>query len=263
MTTAATIIQAAFREGNMIPVGQQPTAAQQSEAFDKLNRLVLGILGYKMGENLTDWLVPQPQRTAPVAANYPQFPFSDDLLGVGLTSSSAVYPYPPNNRRIVYGGTTQTVYFPQKPNPGSQMAVVQGSGAGDGGSVGNVLTLDGNGRTIEGATTKTFTFASPAFAGRRWFYRDDLADWTAVLTLDPVTNTNMPYPAEFDDFFVCALAKRLAPNYGKIIAKETVEAALTAESAFYARYRQPSDTVYGSDQIPRSYQSYIAGQWWW
>jgi hypothetical protein len=39
--------------------------------------------------------------------------------------------------------------------------------------------------------------------------------------------------------------------------------ALQAESAFYARYRQPTDTVYGSDQIPGSYQSYTAGQWWW
>lgn len=254
MTTAATIIQAAFREGNLIPVGQQPTTAQQTEALDKLNRLVLGILGYKMGENLTDWLAPQPQRTAPVSANYPQFPGA-------CSASTAVYPYPPNNRRLVYGGKTQTVYFPQSPNPGSQMAVVQASGAGDGGTVGDVLTLNGNGRTIEAANTKTFTFASPAFAPRRWFYRDDLADWVAVLTL--VTGDPLPYPAEFDDFFVCALAKRLAPSYGKIIAKETVQAALDIESAFYARYRQPTDTVYGSDQFPRSYQSYIAGQWWW
>lgn len=255
MTTAATIIQAAFREGNLIPVGQQPTPSQQTEALDKLNRLVLGILGYKMGENLQDWPVPAPQRTAPVAANFPQLPMACDL-------SPSVFPYPPNNRRIVYGGTTQTVYFPQSPNPGSQMAVVQSSGAGDGGSVGNVLTLNGNGRTIEGNATKTFTFAAPAFAARRWFYRDDLADWTAVVTLG--VNDQLPYPGEFDDFFICALAKRLAPNYGKIIAKETVEAALNAECAFYARYRQPTDTVYGSDQIPRSYQSYITGNnWWW
>jgi hypothetical protein len=176
MTTAAIIIQAAFREGNLIPVGKQPTATEQTEALDKLNRLARGILGYKMGENLCDWLVPGTQRTASVAANFPQSPFDSGV-------SSSVYPYPPNNRRIVYGGKAQTVYFPQNPNPGSQMAVVQGSGAGNGGQAGDILTLNGNGRTIEAANTKTFTFAVPAFAPRRWFYRDDLADWVAVVDM--------------------------------------------------------------------------------
>jgi hypothetical protein len=254
MTSAVSIIQAAFREGNLIAVGVSPTTPEQNEALDKLNRLVRGLLGYKMGENLSDWLAPQPQRTAPVAANYPQAPLCND-------ATSNIYLYPPNNRRIVYGGTTLTVYLPQSPNPGSQMAVVQGSGAGDGGQVGDVLTLNGNGRTIEGAATQTFIFASPAFTPQRWFYRDDLADW--VLVEDMELGDELPYPSEFDDFFICALSKRLAPAYGKIIAKETVETALRAESAFYARYRQPTEVVYGSEQIPRSYQSYIAGQWWW
>lgn len=254
MTTAAVIIQAAFREGNLIPVGKQPTIDEAAEALDKLNRLVLGILGYKMGENLADWLVPQPQRTASVSANFPQAPLACDY-------SSAVFPYPPGNMRIVYGGTAQTVYFPQRPNPGAQMAVVQASGAGDGGSVGQVLTLNGNGRTIETLNTKTFVFASPAFAPRRWFYRDDLADWVAVVTM--ASSDTLPYPGEFDDFFVCALAKRLAPSYGKPIAKETIQTALDAESAFLARYRQPTPTIYGSDQFPTSYQSYISGNWWW
>jgi hypothetical protein len=267
MTTAAVIIQAAFREGNLIPFGKQPVTEQTAEALDKLNRLVRGILGYKMGENLKDWLVPQPQRTAPSAANFPQAPLACDY-------SSSVYPYPPNNRRIVFGGITQTVYFPQKPNPGSQMAVVQGSGAGSGGVTGQILTMNGNGRTIQTppagafANSVTFTFSTVSpFAPIRWFYRDDLAQWVQIVDLtsgNGATYTdNMPYPQEFDDFFVCALAKRLSPSYGKPIAKETVEAALKAEFAFVARYRQPTETVYGSDQIPSSYQSYLGGNWWW
>lgn len=267
MTTAATIIQAAFREGNLIPVGKQPTTNEAAEALDKLNRLVLGILGYKMGENLADWNVPAPQRTASVAANYPQFPLSGPL-------TNYQYPYPPINQRIVYGGTTQTVYFPENPNPGSQLAVVQSSGAGDGGITGQILTMNGNGRTIQTppagafANTVTFTFSTVTpFAPVRWFYRDDLAQWVQVATLTAGTGSvytdALPYPPEFDDFFVCALAKRLAPSYGKPIAKETIETALAAESAFLARYRQPTVTVYGSDQFPRSYQSYVSGNWWW
>lgn len=261
MTTAAVIIQAAFREGNLIPIGKQPNTDQAAEALDKLNRLVRGILGYKMGENLRDWLVPLNQRVATSPTTYPQGPLAGGY-GDPMQSCATLVSLPPNNRRIVFGGTTQTVYFPSNPNPGAQMAVVQGSGAADTSPVGDVLTLNGNGRTIEGVTTKTFTFASPVPATpKRWFYRDDLADW--VLVADLVSADELPYPKEFDDFFVCALAKRLAPSFGKIIAKETIQTALDTECAFLARYRQPTDTVYGSDQFPRSYQSYINGNWWW
>lgn len=268
MTLASALIQSAFREGNLIPVGKQPTTDQQTETLDKLNRLVRGILGYKMGENLTDWLVPQPQRTSPVSSDYPQFP------SYPLYQSSTIFQNPPNNQRIVYGGTVQTVYFPQKPNPGSQMALVQATGAGDSGLTGNTITLNGNGYLIQDPAdgllknTVTFTFSTVTpFAPVRWFYRDDLAQWILVATLTAGTGSvytdTIPYPPEFDDFFVCALAKRLAPSYAKIVAKETVETALQTESAFLARYRQPTDSVYGSDNFPRSYQSYISGQWWW
>jgi hypothetical protein len=278
VTTASKIIQAAFREGNLIPVGIQPTTNQLAEALDKLNRLVTGILGYKMGENLSDWMAPQPQRTAPVAANFPQFPLGNDFtvggFGLGPDLPSNVYPYPPINQRIIFGGHTQTVYFPEAPNPGSQMAVVQGTGAGDGGSTNDVLTLDGNGRLIQDPadgnfkTQVTFTFNSVTpFTPARWFYRDDLAQWLLVQPLTSGSGAtytdNLPYPPEFDDFFNCALAKRLAPSYGKITAQETIQTALDTERAFLARYRQPTVTVYGSDQFPRSYMSYINGNWWW
>lgn len=266
MALASDIITAAYREGNLIPVGKTPTAAQNTEALAQLNRLKSGILGYKMGENLQDWMVPQPQRTAPVAANFPQMPgFDPNSFSPFNTFDNSIYPYPPNNKRIVYGGTAQTVYFPEKPNPGGQMALVQSSGAGDGGQTGDILTLNGNGRTIQGSKTQTFVFNSGAgsspFAPERWFYRDDLGDWVSVN--DMLIGDTMPYPEEFDLFFICALAKRLAPSYGKIIAQETIETALQHEAAFLARYRQPTVTVYGSDNFPRSYQSYIAGQWWW
>ncbi len=268
MTLATSIIQQAFREGNLIPVGKSPSTDQQTEALAQLTRLVRGILGYKMGENLSDWLVPQPQRTSPVSSNFPQFPSYPTYL------SSAIYTNPNNNQRIVYGGTNQVVYFSQKPNPGAQMAVVQASGAGDTGTTGNTLTLDGNGFFIQDPADQLFkkqvvlTFSSVTpFTPARWFYRDDLAQWMLVQDLTAGSGSagtdNLPYPPEFDDFFICALNKRLAPRYNKITARETIETALQTESAFLARYRQPTDSVYGSDNFPRSYQSYMAGQWWW
>jgi hypothetical protein len=138
MTTATTLIQAAYREGNLIPVGKSPTPTEQSEALDGLNRLVNGIFGFEMGENLADWLFPAPQRTAPVAANYPQLPAP---AYQGVLQNTYMTPYPPNNVRVVWGGVTGTLWFPEKPEPGSRMAVVQGSGAGDSGAPGQIITL--------------------------------------------------------------------------------------------------------------------------
>lgn len=255
MTLASTIIQAAFREGNLIAASATPTTAELAEALDRLNNLVSGIFGYEMGENLVDWLAPCPQRTAPVAANYPQAPYP---LDVNFNTSSNVWPYPPKNRRIVWGGVTGTVYFPESPLDGSRMAVVQGSGAGDGGAPGAVLTLNGNGRTIETANTKTLTDPITATI---WLYRADMADWIKVATL--AASDQLPFPSEFDDFFICALSKRLAPRFGKVTATETVETAKVTLGRLKARYRQAGVTTYGSENIPNSNQTYSNGAWWW
>lgn len=262
MTIASSIIQSAFREGNLIPAGTNPTTIEQSETLERLNRYVLGVFGQEMGENLLDWQAPVPQRTAPVAANYPQAPWPTDLsMGFGnpLSSdpNSNIWPFPPANSRIVFGGVDATVYFPEAPLDGARMAVVQGSGAGDSGDVGELLTLDGNGRTIEGANTKVLT--SP-IAVRAWLYRADLADWRAMV--DMALGDDMPFPSELDDLWICALSIRLAPRYGKTTAPETAACFKAKLTQLKARYRQAAVTTYGSENIPRSLQSYIAGRWW-
>lgn len=264
MTLVSDLITAAFREGNLIAAGATPTTAEQNEALDALNRRVKIVFGVEMGEPLADWLVPAPQRTSPVAANYPQLPYpiTNDLLALSSPFASDpqsnVYPYPPKNSRIVFGGVTATAYFPEAPDDGSRMAVVQGSGAGDSGSVGQVLTLNGNGHTIETTNTQTFTFASPATASKQWFYRADLGDWKALATL--VLADTFPFPDELDDYWVCALNIRLAPRFGKAVAPETAKAFLAAEKAFKIRYRQAQTTTYGSNNMPPSQQSYL-GPW--
>jgi hypothetical protein len=261
MTTATSLIQSAYREGNLIAVGKQPTSAEQTEALLLLNNFVLGIFGYEMGENLQDWLAPSAQRTAPVPANYPQLPIVslDDSLSLLLgTPGGTMWAYPPRNRRIVWGGVTATVYFPEAPMDGSRMAVVQGSGAGDSGAPGAKLTLDGNGRTIE--TTNTVQYTDP-LAPRQWLYRADVANWLAVVTLG--LNDQCPFPQDFDDFFICALAMRLAPRYSKITAAETQKTALDTLKRLKARYRQAGVTTYGGENIPGSAQSYLSGRPWW
>lgn len=264
MTTATKLIQGAFREGNLIAAGKQPTTDEQSEALDVLNRFVNGIFGFEMGENLFDWLAPAPQRTAPVAANFPQLPLPQGWDGKLWDTTMA--PYPPRNTRVVWGQVDFTIYFDAKPEPGSRMAVVMGSGAGDEGQPGTVLTLDGNGRQIQDPEDMLFkntvALTSPLdpTLNYQWFYRDDLGVWVACMDME--LTDECPFPKEFDDFFICGASKRLAPRYGKITAIETVETAKLTLARLKARYRQSAPTVYGSDNFPRTSQSFLVGSWW-
>jgi hypothetical protein len=262
VTTATLLIQAAYREGNLIAVGRSPTTDEQNEALPALVRLINGIFGFEMGENLAEWLFPVPQRTAPVAANYPQLPAASYLNQPYCSAYLA--PYPPRNSRVVWGGVTGTLYFPEAPEPGTQMAVVQGSGAGDGGTPGAILTLNGNGRQIQDPADQTYkntvTLTNPA-ASTNWFYRDDLGKWMLVADLATLGADNL-FPKEFDDFFICALSKRLAPRYGKITAAETIATAKLTLTRLKARYRQSAPTVYNSQDFPRTSQSFLPGNWW-
>jgi hypothetical protein len=266
MTIASVLIQAAYREGNLIPVGKSPTTAEQTEALERLNAYVRAVYGQEMGEELTDWLVPVPQRTAPVAANYPQGPApTDAAFGFGnplaADPSAAVYPYPPKNSRLIFGGVTQTVYFPEAPDDGSRMSVVQGSGAGDSGTAGAILTLNGNGRTIMKAATATFAFAalpSPT-APVEYLYRADLGDWRAVA--DMQLSDECPFPRELDDLWITALAIRLAPRYAKSVMPETKALFTSTLTKLKTRYRQHQPTTYGSTNFPNTRESYLPGSW--
>jgi hypothetical protein len=260
-TLASSLIQSAYREGNLIPVGKQPTSDELTEALPRLNIFVQGVYGFELGENLSDWLVPPMQRTSPTNSRYPQAPLCSPL---NLGPSAVISQNPPSNVRLIFGGVDYTVYFPQHPEDGARMALVQGSGAGDGLQAGSTLVLDGNGRLIQDPADSTYkdtvSLTTPVTA-QQWLYRADLATW--ILVVDMALTDECPFPEEFDDFWICALAKRLAPRYNKITAAETQETAQQTLARIKARYRQSQITTYGSDNFPRTDQSYLGGQWWW
>lgn len=260
MTIASVIIQAAYREGNLIAVAATPTANELAEALPLLNRLINGIFGYEMGENLLDWPVPAAQITATAPTTYPQ----SALSNVGVSPDCYNYQLPPKNRRIVFGAVTSTVYFPSNPQDGSRMAVVQGSGAGDSGVAGAVLTLNGNGRFIDNAATVTFIAGNPLTtptAPKAWIYRADLGQWKTCVDL--TAPDEMPFPADLDDFFICGLAIRLAPRYTKVSGASTVKGAVDSLKRLKARYRQAGTTVYGGENLNETGQSYLTGRSWW
>ena len=270
MTIARDIIQRGFREDNLIPVGRTPTAAEEAEALVLLNSFMLSVYGYELGENMEDWIAPQPQRTAPVAANFPQLPYpltSDYMANPSPLAddySLNIYPYPPPNSRIVWGGNPLTVYMPEAPRPGSRIAFVQGSGAANSlATPGSQLVLDGNGRMIEQedlSVADTVTLTNPA-QPVKWFYRDDIALWKIVRKIG--IEEELLYPEEYDDFWIGALSIRLAPRYNKTVSQDTKNNTARMLSKMRTEFRQVSPTVYRSDEIPRALESYVSGHWSW
>ncbi|MDA3887229.1 MAG: hypothetical protein PF443_00205 [Allgaiera sp.] len=250
MTTALDIITDAFREGNLIPAGASPNAAQQAEGLNRLNRLIPQVFGFSVAEPINDWPVPSPQRTSSENAQYPFLVGKPD-------ATSTVYQNPPKNVRVVWGGAPETVYLPQHPDDGSRIAFTQGSGASVAGSApGAVLTLDGNGRLIEGAATLALTNPTTA---RQWLYRADLGTWTRLQDL-ALTDV-MPFPEDFDDLWSTLLFVRLAPRYSKTVSPETASVVRSGMTGMRARYAQTYEEGANGEDFRQSMQAWGNTEW--
>lgn len=261
MTLASQIVSDSYREINVVPLGIAPTTNQLTEGLEQFNRYLGIIFGSQIGELLQDWEAPSQQRTAPVAANYPQLPhpLGGDVTAMSMPlsggTSTLIWPYPPKNSRIVFGSTQDArVYFPEQPDDGSRMAVIQGALAASG----VTLTLDGNSRTIEGQLTRGVVM--PLAAGLRWIYRADIGDWRPVTKL--ALTDEVPFASDMDDFLSLGLAIRLAPKNDKTVSAETAAAFKNATSIFQARYKQSGTTTYKSADIPLGYESFLPGRNW-
>jgi hypothetical protein len=87
------------------------------------------------------------------------------------------------------------------------------------------LTINGNGRLIEGATSVTLNVNGTA---RQWMYRADTGNWVRISSL--AAGDEMPFPQEFDDYFQVRLALRL-------VSRHSTSLALKASSRSGARKR--------------------------
>jgi hypothetical protein len=272
-TPLSYIISDAYREMNVVAIGVAPTINQQNEALVVFNRLVRSMFGFELGETLQDWMAPVPQRTAPVGANFPQLPYplgtDSNILPAptAINANSNIYLYPPKNSRIVWGGTTMTVYFPEQPDNGTRMGYAQGSGAGDSGVDGSIITLDANGRYFNTpgeanpTTNKQFVFnaESPINFEYEWMYIAEQGMWQSLR--DFIITDDLPFPDTFDDLWVTGLAIRLSGRYNKQVSDSTLSTYKMLLPKLKANYRQIVPTVYGSWEIPGSYQSYVQGRW--
>lgn len=208
MTTATEAIQRAYRETNLIGSGRSPSTTEAAEGLVLLNSILSATLGFEAGEELTD------------------------LNIGGEFDDSGRFPiYVPANARLVLNLTSaRTLQLHPRPYEGQRVAVAD---AGANLASAN-LTLDGNGRRIE--TTATVVLSTNSLA-RQWFYRADTANWTRLTGL--VAGDDLPFPSEFDDYFIIVLAMRLNPRQGRELAQSSASWLQTISTQLEARYRHP------------------------
>lgn len=193
MTTVTQLITDAFRQSNLVAIGQEPNSAQQTEALRYLNRLVKSVFGNEAGDPLTAVPVGSVGYARPT--DYPYF--EPELDGEWFV--------PKNARMVLNLDQSASLYLHPAPDDGCRVGVtdVQQS------LTNYPVTLYGNGNLIEGVSSIALNEAG---VDKEWFYRADLGDW--VLCSDLALDTEFPFPEEFDDYFITMLAIRINPSYG-------------------------------------------------
>lgn len=209
MTLASDIITRAFRKSNLIAKVSTPEATEAAEGLALLNPIILSAVGFEAGEDLAD-------------------------ISVGGTYDQSSYcsPYLPANVRLVLNqSAARTVTLHPNPYEGQRVAIVD---AGNNLATYS-LTLDGNGRQIEASASDLVL--STSGISRQWLYRADTANWVRITEL--ASSDQMPFPIEFDPYFITRLAMELNPQYAGQTAQETLDAMQRSERKLRARYRKP------------------------
>lgn len=214
MTLVSSIITQSLRETNIVAVGANPTPKEAEEALDRLQSLVLSVLGNEVGYVLEDWNVANANTI---------------LMPSSFVQDTTAFFVAPQSRLVCNLTVATTLDLDPQPQDGQRVSVVD--------ALNNFatrnLTLDGNGRLIEGATTKVLNTNGKQI---QWVYRADKATWVVV---DPLISTSeMPFPEEFDDYFIIMLAMRLNPRFGRPLADESAKRLEQQREQMILRYNQ-------------------------
>lgn len=206
MTVVSTIIADAYKESNLIPEGATPSTTQMANALRRLNTLLLSTVGNEVGDELNE-------------INY----------GGDFTQAELIDQWVPDNTRLIINVTAAfELDLDPYPYEGQRVAIVD--------VLGNLSTypsvLNGNGRLIEAFATADLNEDG---MNRQWLYRSDIGSWVRINELEEADE--MPFPVEYDDYFVTMLAGRLNPRYGQTLSQETVQTLNRTRSQFRSRYR--------------------------
>lgn len=217
MATLTDIVTAGFREAGIIPVGESPDSAEATEGLAKLTTLISNLIGWELGEHLTD-------------INYGTNGLSSNRQeGEDATSFINDSYIPMNTRLIINTNVAKTLYLPPNPKDGARIGIFDASA--------NLatynITLNGNSRKIESSNSITLSTNSLV---REWFYRADLGNWTRIASL--VGSDSSPFPTEYDDMLAIMLAYRLNPRYGAETSGETQTTLMNLKKKFKTQYKQ-------------------------
>lgn len=198
MTIVSQIITDAHRESNLIALGRTPSAAQQAEAFRRLQNIVDSVMGGEVGELLNNWPL----------GNYGR----DTISRVNADTQVIQHPMI-NARLIAVNEDPIELQFPVNPSPGSRMAILDPFNR-----LSQVpVTISGNGRPIEGQLSQTLNVDG---TNRSWLYREDLGGWVRLTDLD--IDGEFTFPSEFDDYFVISLGMRINPRFGATLDAQSL-----------------------------------------
>lgn len=215
MTLISSIIADAYREGNILPLRKVPDAFQIAEALRLYNQNINSIYGGDAGEPLDDW---------------PLGTFGVDEPGIVDPRTPDLIQRPAINQRLIATNLAAlTVYLTPYPQDGSRMGIADPYGR----LATFPVTLDANGRTIEGGSTLVLNVDGTF---QEWFYRADKSEWVKLNAL--TEGDENPFPEAFDTFFICGLAMRLNPRYGREMDPQTAVAFKANRRQFVARYLQ-------------------------
>ncbi len=215
MTLISSIITDAYREGNILPRRKVPDVTQVAEALRLFQQNINSIYGGDAGEPLEDW---------------PLGIFGVNEPGIVDPRTPDLIQRPPINQRLLATNLAPlTVYLTPYPQDGARMSIADTFSR----LAAFPVTLDANGRTIEGNSTLVLNVDGTF---QEWFYRADLGDW---VKLDALADTDQnPFPEAFDIFFICGLAMRLNPRYGRTMDPQTATVFKANRRQFIARYLQ-------------------------
>lgn len=217
MTVVSDIIAAGYRESNTLALGQAIPTAATTEALALLQTLVLSAVGAELGYTMEDWNIANAAYTRPNGVAIP-------------AADMAAFTVKPNSRLLCKLTAGLTVTLDPLPQDGQRFSAVDAKA-----NFGTYnLTVNPNGRKIE-ASTANLVLSTNSTA-KQWIYRSDLGDWVILDTL--TTGSEMPFPADFDDYFKILLAMRINPRYGKTLDAQSKARMDQQELQFVNRYTQ-------------------------
>ncbi|TXH81018.1 MAG: hypothetical protein E6Q77_09085 [Rhizobium sp.] len=239
MTLVSDLITYAYREVNLRAIGQTPTTAQIDEGLRFFNELMKFLVGGVAGEYFEDWMLGtfgRDPNSFPENCYYPE---------------DVIARPPINARMIATQEIAKTIWLPLKPSDGSRMAISDPHSR----LAAYPITLNGNGRVIEGADTLLLDTDG---LDRTWFYRAELANWVRVTGLE--LTDEAPFPEDFDAMLYIMLAMRLVPPSGRKFNEMSMAVYTEQRRQFIARYAQRAPLHINPDLRYNAIQAY-SGFW--